>query len=58
MVEIAEAADIDQSMVSLIESGKRGKRINLNALQAIATTLKQERLSDLIRFAEDIPLPE
>ncbi len=51
---LANAAGIDQSMISLIEKGKRNTRINLNSLQAIARELKQDSVSTLIAFAEDI----
>lgn len=52
--QLANAANIDQSMVSLIESGKCTTRINLNNLQAIARELQQKSVSQLIAFAEDI----
>lgn len=53
--ELAEHAQVSQSYISLTENGHRKVRPNLKMLQRIAYALGQRRLSDLIRFTEDMP---
>ena len=47
---LAEKVGVDQSEISLIERGKRSK---LSTLDRVSEALDR-RLSDLIRFAEDV----
>lgn len=53
--ELAEKVGVTQAFISQVEKGRRGSRININTLQAMAIGLGWERLSDLIRAAEDVP---
>jgi transcriptional regulator with XRE-family HTH domain len=53
--KLAKAIGVSPSMISMIESGNRNSKINLDALEKIAHAVKLERLSDLIIFAEDVP---
>ncbi len=59
--ELAQRAEISQAYVSLTErgrltqTGRRSAGISLKALQKIAQALGMARLSDLIRFAENVP---
>lgn len=53
--ELAQASLTTQPMISLIENGRRNKSINLNALWRIAKALKQDSLTSLIHFAEEVP---
>ncbi|MFH1739802.1 MAG: helix-turn-helix transcriptional regulator [bacterium] len=50
--ELAESADTTQSLISMIENGKRNKYINLNTLRKIAIAVGEDNLASLIRFAE------
>ncbi|RJP18555.1 MAG: XRE family transcriptional regulator [Candidatus Omnitrophota bacterium] len=54
-VQLAKEACIAQSMVSMIENGRRNACVNLNALQRIARVLKQNSLSEFIALAENVP---
>ncbi|MFH1326306.1 MAG: helix-turn-helix transcriptional regulator [Candidatus Falkowbacteria bacterium] len=52
-LDLARKVGIDQSMLSLIESGKRGKRMNLDTLGKINKILCPGKLlSELIAMAE------
>src|SRR5690554_6406966 len=45
-----------QSRISMLENGKRNAvLVNLNDLERIAMALGKRRLSDLIKFAEEVP---
>ena len=53
--DLAQSAGISQASVSMTENGLRNTRFNLVTLQKMAYALGENRLSDLIRFAEDVP---
>lgn len=52
--ELAKAADVDQSLISRIETGARNTHFNIDKLSDIAKALKQDSLGQLIIFAESI----
>lgn len=56
--QLAKKAGVSQACISYVENAKRGKQVKLIKLQNISLVLGQNRLSDLIRFAEDIPKPK
>lgn len=56
--QLAKKADVSQACISYVENARRGKQVKLIKLQNISLALGQNRLSDLIRFAEDIPKPK
>ena len=59
--QLSEKAQVSQAFLSLMENGYRygdNTRVNLNTLQRIAIVLGQCNLSELIKFAEDVPKPE
>ena len=49
---LAASAGITQSMLSMIENGRRNSRINLNALERVANALKKKGVSSIIQLAE------
>ena len=56
--ELAAAVHRSQAAISMIESGDRTTRVNLDDLQRIGRVLGRRRLSRLIAFVENIPEPK
>ena len=53
--DLAEAVGMTRAAIANIEGGRRGVRVSLAVLEAIAIALGKNRLSALIATAEEIP---
>ncbi len=56
--ELGSKVRLTQAAISMIESGQRTRRVNLNDLQRLACALGYNKLSKLIKLAEEVPEPQ